>query len=156
RLRRTVVGSVVGLIQTRPRVRPRPLQPVYRPAHASTVVSTLLSTLRMSLTFSPSWYATTGVWCLLPSHAPVVLSFWPVSSFQTVSLPSSKPPLLQLKTPRAIREPQGGSVIRLRVPRSAVSAKQAQYKERGKPARRPELLNHDDHVIISTYGSEYR
>ncbi|MFI5774806.1 reverse transcriptase domain-containing protein [Streptomyces sp. NPDC051658] len=46
--------------------------------------------------------------------------------------------------------------IGLRVPRSVVSAKQAQYKERGKPARRPELLNQDDHVIISTYGSEYR
>jgi hypothetical protein len=27
---------------------------------------------------------------------------------------------------------------------------------RGKPARRPELLNQDDHVILSTYGSEYR
>ncbi|KUL21393.1 maturase [Streptomyces regalis] len=46
--------------------------------------------------------------------------------------------------------------IRLRVPRSVVVAKQAQYMERGKPARRPELLNQDDHVIISTYGSEYR
>ncbi|WTZ68423.1 reverse transcriptase/maturase family protein [Streptomyces sp. NBC_01383] len=47
-------------------------------------------------------------------------------------------------------------VIRLRVPRSVVSAKQAQYMKRGKPARRPELLNQDDHVILSTYGSEYR
>jgi hypothetical protein len=47
-------------------------------------------------------------------------------------------------------------VIRLRVPRSVVSAKQALYMERGKPARRPELLNQDDHVILSTYGSEYR
>ncbi|MBT2397207.1 RNA-directed DNA polymerase [Streptomyces sp. ISL-100] len=47
-------------------------------------------------------------------------------------------------------------VIRLRVPRSVVSVKQAQYMKRGKPARRPELLNQDDHVIISTYGSEYR
>ncbi|WP_229327335.1 group II intron reverse transcriptase/maturase [Streptomyces sp. UNOC14_S4] len=28
--------------------------------------------------------------------------------------------------------------------------------KRGKPARRPELLNQDDHVILSTYGSEYR
>lgn len=28
--------------------------------------------------------------------------------------------------------------------------------KRGKPARRPELLNQDDHVIISTFGSEYR
>lgn len=47
-------------------------------------------------------------------------------------------------------------VIRLRVPRSVVTAKQDQYMKRGKPARRPELLNQDDHVIISTYGSEYR
>lgn len=47
-------------------------------------------------------------------------------------------------------------VIRLRVPRSVVTAKQAQYMKRGKPARRPELLNQDDHVILSTYGSEYR
>jgi hypothetical protein len=47
-------------------------------------------------------------------------------------------------------------VIRLRVPRSVASAKQAQYMERGKPARRPELLNQDDHIILSTYGSEYR
>ncbi|WTK68447.1 reverse transcriptase domain-containing protein [Streptomyces sp. NBC_01515] len=46
--------------------------------------------------------------------------------------------------------------IGLRVPRSVVVAKQAQYMKRGKPARRPELLNQDDHVIISTYGSEYR
>ncbi|MDX6329240.1 MAG: hypothetical protein QOI83_1623, partial [Streptomycetaceae bacterium] len=46
--------------------------------------------------------------------------------------------------------------ISLRVPRSVVSAKQAQYMERGKPASRPELLNQDDHVNISTYGSEYR
>ncbi|MFJ2782431.1 reverse transcriptase domain-containing protein [Kitasatospora sp. NPDC087315] len=47
-------------------------------------------------------------------------------------------------------------IISLRVPRSVVSAKQAQYMKRGKPARRPELLNQDDHVIVSTYGSEYR
>lgn len=46
--------------------------------------------------------------------------------------------------------------IGLRVPRSVVVAKQAQYMKRGKPARRPQLLNQDDHVIISTYGSEYR
>lgn len=46
--------------------------------------------------------------------------------------------------------------IGLRVPRSVVSAKQARYMKRGKPARRPELLNQDDHVIISTFGSEYR
>ncbi|WP_225986952.1 group II intron reverse transcriptase/maturase [Streptomyces spectabilis] len=43
-----------------------------------------------------------------------------------------------------------------RAPRAVVSAKQARYKKRGKPSRRPELLNHDDHDIISTFGSEYR
>ncbi|WP_240627740.1 group II intron reverse transcriptase/maturase [Streptomyces scopuliridis] len=37
-----------------------------------------------------------------------------------------------------------------------VAAKRAQYMKRGKPARRPELLNHDDHIIVSTYGPEYR
>ncbi|CCK24460.1 RNA-directed DNA polymerase [Streptomyces davaonensis JCM 4913] len=46
--------------------------------------------------------------------------------------------------------------IGLRVPRSVVVAKQSQYMKRGKPAKRPELLNQDDHVIMSTYGSEYR
>jgi group II intron reverse transcriptase/maturase len=46
--------------------------------------------------------------------------------------------------------------VGLRVPRSVVTAKQAQYMKRGKPARRPELLNQDDHVIISTFGSEWR
>ncbi|MEU0941140.1 reverse transcriptase domain-containing protein [Embleya sp. NPDC005971] len=54
------------------------------------------------------------------------------------------------------RRRSANGTISLRVPRSVVSAKQARYKERGKPARRPELLNQDDHVIISTYGSEYR
>ena len=30
------------------------------------------------------------------------------------------------------------------------------YLQHGKPERRPELLNLDDHLIISTYGAEYR
>ncbi|WP_084000991.1 reverse transcriptase/maturase family protein, partial [Actinomadura kijaniata] len=46
--------------------------------------------------------------------------------------------------------------IGLRVPRSVVTAKQAPYMKRGKPAHRPELLNADDYIIISTYGTEYR
>ncbi|WP_221519828.1 reverse transcriptase/maturase family protein [Nonomuraea jabiensis] len=46
--------------------------------------------------------------------------------------------------------------VGLHVPRTVVVAKQARYMQRGKPARRPELLNQDDHVIISTFGSEYR
>ena len=30
------------------------------------------------------------------------------------------------------------------------------YLQRGKPARRPQLINEDDHTIVSTYGAEYR
>ena len=37
-----------------------------------------------------------------------------------------------------------------------IKAKCAPYLKRGKPERRPELMNHDDHAIISTYGAEYR
>ena len=37
-----------------------------------------------------------------------------------------------------------------------IKAKCAPYLKRGKPARRTELMNQDDHVIISTYGAEYR
>ena len=47
-------------------------------------------------------------------------------------------------------------VIRLRVPRDVIKAKSAPYMARGKPTRRPELLNDPDHAIISRYGAEYR
>jgi group II intron reverse transcriptase/maturase len=46
--------------------------------------------------------------------------------------------------------------VRLRVPRAVIKAKCAPYLKSGKPAHRPELLNYDDHIIIGTYGSEYR
>jgi hypothetical protein len=46
--------------------------------------------------------------------------------------------------------------IRLRVPRAVIKAKCAPYLKLGKPERRPELLNHSDPLIISTYGAEYR
>ena len=37
-----------------------------------------------------------------------------------------------------------------------IKAKCSPYLKRGKPARRTELMNRDDHVIISTYGAEFR
>jgi group II intron reverse transcriptase/maturase len=46
--------------------------------------------------------------------------------------------------------------IALRVPITVLKAKCALYLKRGKPAHRPELLNHDDYIIIGAYGSEYR
>lgn len=47
-------------------------------------------------------------------------------------------------------------VIGLRVPRAAIKAKCASYMQRGQPARRTQMVNLDDHAIISRYGSEYR
>ena len=46
--------------------------------------------------------------------------------------------------------------IRLRVPRDVIKAKCAPYMSRGKPERRPVLMNDEDHSIISRYGAEYR
>ena len=46
--------------------------------------------------------------------------------------------------------------IRLRVPGDVIKAKCARYMSRGKPERRSELLNDEDHSIISRYGAEYR
>ena len=46
--------------------------------------------------------------------------------------------------------------IRLRVPKDMIKAKCARYMQRGKPERRPELMNEEDHAIISCYGAEYR
>ncbi len=37
-----------------------------------------------------------------------------------------------------------------------IKAKSAPYLARGKPARRPQLRNEDDHTIVSVYGAEYR
>jgi group II intron reverse transcriptase/maturase len=46
--------------------------------------------------------------------------------------------------------------VGLRVPKAAIKAKCATYMQRGQPARRAPMVNLDDHVIISKYGSEYR
>ena len=47
-------------------------------------------------------------------------------------------------------------VTRLHVPRDVIQAKCSRYTARGKPARRPELMNETDHAIINRYGAEYR
>lgn len=52
------------------------------------------------------------------------------------------------------RSVNGG--IWLRVPADVIKAKCARYMQRGKPMHRPELMNEQDHAIISRYGSEYR
>jgi group II intron reverse transcriptase/maturase len=52
------------------------------------------------------------------------------------------------------RSVNGG--IRLGVPREVIATKCARYTQRGKPERRPELMNVPDHAIISQYGAEYR
>jgi group II intron reverse transcriptase/maturase len=46
--------------------------------------------------------------------------------------------------------------ISLRVPNTAIKAKCASYLKGGQPARRPQLVNFDDHHIINIYGAEYR
>ncbi len=46
--------------------------------------------------------------------------------------------------------------IGLRVPRTTIRAQCSRYLQRGKPARRPELLNRDDYDIVKVYGAEYR
>jgi hypothetical protein len=46
--------------------------------------------------------------------------------------------------------------IGLRVPKAAITARCARYLQRGKPAHRTRLVNHDDHTIVTTYGAEYR
>lgn len=46
--------------------------------------------------------------------------------------------------------------IGIRVPRDVVKAKAAPFRRRGKPAHRPDLVNHDDHTIVATYGAIYR
>jgi hypothetical protein len=52
--------------------------------------------------------------------------------------------------------PQANGVVRLRVPQSVIKAKCAPFLKHGKPERRTELMNFDDHTIISMYGAEYR
>jgi len=47
-------------------------------------------------------------------------------------------------------------VIGLKVPKAVINAKSARYMCHGKPVRRRELTNFDDHAIIASYGAEYR
>src|SRR6266487_4803886 len=46
--------------------------------------------------------------------------------------------------------------VRLRVPRTVIKEKCAQYCKRGEPAPRTPLVNKSDLDIVATYGSEYR
>jgi group II intron reverse transcriptase/maturase len=46
--------------------------------------------------------------------------------------------------------------ISLHVPESVIKAKSAPYLKRGKPARRSQLINHDDYDIVRIFGAEYR
>ena len=46
--------------------------------------------------------------------------------------------------------------ISLHVPESVIKAKSAPYFKRGKPARRSQLINHDDYDIVRIFGAEYR
>ena len=52
--------------------------------------------------------------------------------------------------------PLVNGVVRLRVPRTVIKTKSAPYLKHGKPERRNELINHDDDIIISSYGAEFR
>ncbi len=47
-------------------------------------------------------------------------------------------------------------VVALRVPLDVITARCGPYLRRGKPARRPQLVNLSDSLIISAYGAEYR
>jgi hypothetical protein len=58
------------------------------------------------------------------------------------------------KVTRGARRING--TIRLRVPSATIRQKCAPYLARGKPERRPHLLNEDDYTIVDTYGAEYR
>jgi group II intron reverse transcriptase/maturase len=46
--------------------------------------------------------------------------------------------------------------IALKVPKTVIKAKCRPYLKRGKPAHRSQLVNHDDHTIVATFGAEYR
>ncbi|SDX97655.1 group II intron reverse transcriptase/maturase [Saccharopolyspora shandongensis] len=58
------------------------------------------------------------------------------------------------KVTRGRRSANG--VVSLRVPESVIKTKKAPYLSRGKPERRPHLINEDDHTIVNTYGAEWR
>jgi group II intron reverse transcriptase/maturase len=58
------------------------------------------------------------------------------------------------KVTRGRRSANG--TISLRVPAAVIKAKKAPYLHRGKPERRTQLLNEDDHTIVNRYGAEWR
>ncbi|MGH3810731.1 MAG: reverse transcriptase domain-containing protein [Pseudonocardiaceae bacterium] len=47
-------------------------------------------------------------------------------------------------------------IVGLRVPRDVITAKCAPFLKLGKPERRNQMVNEDDHTIVRTYGAEYR
>lgn len=46
--------------------------------------------------------------------------------------------------------------VGLRVPRDVIKAKCSPFLKLGKPERRNQMVNEDDHTIVRTYGAEYR
>lgn len=54
------------------------------------------------------------------------------------------------------RARSANGIMALRVPRSVIKAKRARYYMRGKPAPRRSMVNKSDHIIVSTFGAEYR
>ncbi|MGC9539853.1 reverse transcriptase domain-containing protein [Streptomyces sp. UG1] len=58
------------------------------------------------------------------------------------------------KVTRGYRRANG--TVALRVPKSVIRAKSTPYLTRGKPAHRPELIDRDDHAIVSIYSATYR
>jgi group II intron reverse transcriptase/maturase len=46
--------------------------------------------------------------------------------------------------------------VSLRVPEAVIKAKSAPYLAHGKPERRSQLINDDDHTIVTVYAAEYR
>jgi group II intron reverse transcriptase/maturase len=46
--------------------------------------------------------------------------------------------------------------VGLRVPLDVIKAKSAPYLKLGKPERRNQMVNEDDHTIVRTYGAQYR
>ncbi len=62
----------------------------------------------------------------------------------------------EITVQHARNRPAVNGSIGLRVPREVIKEKCGPYLNHGKPEYRAELLNLDDHQIISTYGAEYR
>jgi group II intron reverse transcriptase/maturase len=62
----------------------------------------------------------------------------------------------EITVQHACGRPAVNGSIGLRVPREVIKDKCGPYLKHGKPEYRTELLNFDDHKIISTYGAEYR